>query len=152
MTKQNRECKFIVIHCTAGFGSVDSIKKYWRESLNWLNYGYHIIVDLEGKLHFLASFDKVVNGVKGYNSVSINISYIGGVNKDDYTVSEDTRTPAQKKGLIEAIKIAREYAPKAKIQGHRDFSPDKNKNGIIDTWERIKECPSIDAIKEYKGL
>ena len=41
---------------------------------------------------------------------------------------------------------------KLTIKGHRDVSPDKNKNGIIESWERIKECPSFDAIPEYKNL
>ena len=35
------------------------------------------------------------------------------------------------------------------IVGHRDFSPDKDKNGIIASWERIKECPCFDPILEY---
>jgi len=30
--------------------------------------------------------------------------------------------------------------------GHRDFSNDKNKNGVIESWERNKECPSMDII------
>ena len=42
--------------------------------------------------------------------------------------------------------------PQAKIQGHRDFSPDTNHNGVVDPWERIKECPCFDAIPEYADL
>ncbi len=30
--------------------------------------------------------------------------------------------------------------------GHRDFSIDKNKNGVIESFERNKECPSFDII------
>ena len=147
-----RNVKYIAIHCTAGYGTVDSIKKYWKDSLKWTEVGYHIIVDLDGKLNHLLDFDKISNGVKGFNHETINISYIGGVLKDDYTKSSDTRTEAQKEGLKKAILEAKKYAPNAKIQGHRDFSPDKNKNGLIDTWERIKECPSFNAIPEYKNL
>jgi N-acetylmuramoyl-L-alanine amidase len=148
----SRKIDNIVIHCTAGYGNVDSIKKYWKNVLKWKSVGYHIIVDLDGELHFIADFDTVVNGVANNNSKSIHISYIGGVLKDDYTKSSDTRTEKQKEGLKEAILKAREYAPKARILGHRDFSPDKNKNGKIDINERIKECPSFevkDWIKEW---
>jgi hypothetical protein len=42
--------------------------------------------------------------------------------------------------------------PKAIIMGHRDTSKDTNHNGIIDPWERIKECPCFDAMVEYKDL
>ncbi len=147
-----RDIKWIAIHCTAGYGNVDSIKKYWKNTLKWKTVGYHIIVDLDGNLHTLVNFDEITNGVKGFNSKSIHISYIGGVLKEDYTKAYDSRTDAQKEGLKQAILMARKYAPKAKIKGHRDFSTDKNGNGKIDTWERIKDCPSFDAIPEYINL
>ena len=38
------------------------------------------------------------------------------------------------------------------IVGHYHFSNDKNKNGTIESWERIKECPSFDAYKEYEDM
>lgn len=30
-----RNIKYIAIHCTAGYGTIDSIKKYWKEMLKW---------------------------------------------------------------------------------------------------------------------
>lgn len=147
-----RDIEYIAIHCSAGYGTVESIKNFWKNTLKWKSVGYHIIVDLEGELHFLANFDEITNGVLGFNKKTINISYIGGVLKNDYTKASDTRTDKQKEGLKKAIKLAREYAPKAKIQGHRDFSKDSNDNGVIDINERIKECPSFevkDWIKEW---
>jgi N-acetylmuramoyl-L-alanine amidase len=38
------------------------------------------------------------------------------------------------------------------VVGHRVYSKDSNNNGTIESFERIKECPSFDAIKEYSGL
>ena len=32
--------------------------------------------------------------------------------------------------------------------GHRDLSPDKNYNGIVDPWERTKECPCFEVKAE----
>lgn len=155
------EVKAIAIHCTAGFGNIDSIKKYWKDVLGWKSVGYHVIVDQYGVLHYLSDFENYTNGIKGFNTGLINISYIGGVAKDksgNY-VAVDTRTEAQKKGIITAITEAQTWlkkkgvdTSKIPIKGHRDFSPDTNKNGKIDTWERIKECPSFDAIPEYKNL
>ncbi len=39
--------------------------------------------------------------------------------------------------------------PDAIIQGHRDFSPDLNHNGIIEPKEWIRACPSFDAKRVY---
>ena len=50
------------------------------------------------------------------------------------------------------LKELRNRYPEAKIMGHRDISPDKNHNGVVDPWERIKECPCFDAIPEYADI
>ena len=149
----------IFIHCTAGYGNVESIKRFWKETLKWKSVGYHRIIDLEGNTYNLSPFEEVTNGVKNYNSNSIHISYIGGVSKQDNRTAQDTRTDKQKEAIICEIKNALEYlkskgqdVSKIKILGHRDISPDKNLNGRVDSWERIKECPSFDAIPEYKNL
>ena len=93
---------------------------------------------------------KVSNGVKGYNSTSVNVAYVGGIDAKGKAV--DNRTAAQKKALVDLLKILRKRYPKAKILGHRDISPDQNGNGRVDQWERIKECPCFDAITEYKDI
>jgi len=154
-----KEIKYIVIHTSAGYGNVESIKKFWKETLKWKVGGYHRIIDLEGNIHNLYPFDVSLNGVKGYNSQCLHISYIGGVSKTNVNKAEDTRTQKQKEAIIECIVEAQIWIVHnggnintVKILGHRDFSPDKNGNGIIESWERIKECPSFDAISEYAYL
>ena len=79
------------------------------------------------------------------------------MDQNDYSKALDTRTEAQKQSLIVAIfyvigflKAYQDHIPD--IKGHRDFSPDQNNDGIISAWERIKECPSFDAIKEYQWI
>jgi len=140
MSYQKRKIDWIVIHCTAGYGDIIGIRNYWIRKLKWKSPGYHIVVDLDGGVNFIESFDNITNGVSGYNSNSIHISYIGGVLRNDITKPYDSRTDAQKDGLKLAISIARNYAPNAFIKGHRDF-PNVN-----------KACPSFDAIKEYRDL
>lgn len=151
--------KRIVIHCTAGFGDLPAIKHYWHKVLKWKTGGYHIVIDLHGVPHVLYPFTKVVNGVKGFNSSSIHISYIGGVSPDNYREAKDTRNVYQKIALENAINQALDWvdnnggdASKIQIVGHRDLSPDTNRNGKVDSWERIKECPSFNASPEYKKL
>ena len=94
--------------------------------------------------------EKISNGVKGFNLVTVNVAYVGGIDASGKGV--DNRTAEQKESLLKLLKELKGRYPQAKIQGHRDFSEDKNGNGIIDPWERIKECPCFDAIPEYKDL
>lgn len=147
-----REIKYIVIHCTAGNQnqSTESIKSYWKNNLKWKNVGYHILVNADGTYDRLANDLIVTNGVAGYNSNSIHISYKGGVDSKGKAV--DNRTKEQKETLITLVRTFKSRYPNAKVLGHRDFSPDKNGNGKVDYWERIKECPCFDAIEEYKGV
>lgn len=129
-----RDVKFIVVHCT-GSGkntTIKSIQNYWKNNLGWGNPGYHYIIESNGNVVQLSDESKITNGVAGYNSVSIHISYIGGQFKDD-------RTPEQKESIEKLLKELKKMYPKAKIQGHRDF-------GVK------KACPQFDAIEEYKHI
>lgn len=147
-----RKIKFLVVHCTASSQSskVKDIQNYWKVALGWKSPGYHVVVEPDGNAHELLPIEEVANGVKGFNSVSIHISYIGGVNLIGKAV--DNRTQSQKETIIRYLKKWKKQFPSAKIQGHRDFSPDKNGNGRVDPWERIKECPSFNAIPEYADI
>ena len=151
---------YIVMHCTAGYGNVASIKRFWKETLGWKSPGYHVVIDLDGTKHYLQDFDKPTNGVKSYNGQCLHISYIGGVDPDNYSKAKDTRTKAQKIAMLEVAiemimylkKNGKDVARELMILGHRDFSVDQNKDGIIASWERIKECPSFDAIPEFEWI
>ena len=135
-----REIKYLAVHCTATpqTATVSSIQSYWRNVLKWKMPGYHFIIKPNGEVVQLLEIEKVSNGVKGFNSVSINISYIGGV--DSKNRPTDNRTPAQKKALFDLLKKLKKQFPKAIIQGHRDF-PDVK-----------KACPSFNAKEEYEHL
>lgn len=154
--------KFIAIHCSAGFGKRASIEAFWK-SKGWRSPGYHRLIYTDGTIHKLLPFAATSNGVLGFNNETINICYIGGVENSGTLRSpnwkaKDTRTEAQKTAIKTCINEAQHWLKQNKntnkiiVQGHRDFSPDLNKNGIIESWERIKECPSFDAKKEYQTL
>lgn len=146
-----RKIKYIAVHCTASSQQV-TIKELLLEfkRKGWTNPGYHYVIDSNGKVFNILSEDEISNGVKGFNSNLINVAYIGGIDSKGNPV--DNRTEEQKKSLLLLLKTLREKYPDAIIQGHRDFSPDTNKNGIVDPWERIKACPCFDAKVEYKNL
>ena len=167
----------IVIHCSAGFGNVESIQNFWKNTLKWKSKGYHFIIDTDGTIYYLFSnsekngyttdesklnLELITNGVMSFNSSTIHITYIGGVenigtDKKPIWKGKDTRTDKQKQSIEKCIQKAikwlkdngKDITKNLGIVGHRDFSPDKDKNGIIASWERIKECPCFDPILEY---
>ncbi|HRZ86161.1 MAG TPA: N-acetylmuramoyl-L-alanine amidase [Candidatus Paceibacterota bacterium] len=157
-----KDIKSIVIHCSAGFSKRKDIEAFWK-SKGWKAPGYHRLVEVDGKIEKLAEFNTITNGVLGFNSSTLHICYVGGIEvsgtkeKPVYK-GKDTRTAAQKQSILKCIEEALQWLKtngntnKITIKGHRDFSPDKNGNGVIESWERIKECPSFDAITEYKHL
>ncbi|MCW3168913.1 N-acetylmuramoyl-L-alanine amidase [Chryseobacterium sp. 09-1422] len=135
-----REIKYIAVHCTATpqTTSIDSIRNYWKTSLKWKMPGYHFIIKPDGEIVELLSIDQVSNGVAGYNSKTINICYIGGVDKNLKPI--DNRTEAQKKSLLAKLTELKKKFPKAIIQGHRDFP------------KVAKACPCFNAKTEYEKL
>lgn len=135
-----RTINYIVIHCTATQPDVkiESIKRYWRENLKWKNPGYHYMIKADGEIINTLPIDQVSNGVAGWNSQILNISYIGGIDKSGNP--KDTRTEEQKRSIVKLLRELKSKFPKAKIQGHRDF-PNVH-----------KACPSFDAKKEYAIL
>ena len=148
-----RKITHIFVHCTAGSQSEtpESLLKFFYQTKKWSRPGYHYVIEANGTITNIWPESKYSNGVKNMNSHSINIAWIGGVDKA-HPMGIDNRTEAQKRSLRLLLKELRMKYPKAVIMGHRDTSPDQNHNGIIDPWERIKECPCFDAMVEYKGI
>ena len=146
-----RRIKYIAVHCTASHQSqtIESLKQKFRHK-GWVNPGYHYVVSPDGKITQLLDEDKISNGVKGFNSVSVNVAYIGGIDTNGKPI--DNRTEEQKQSLRSLLKMLHKKYPAAVIQGHRDFSPDLNRDGRITSNEYIKGCPCFDAKAEYADI
>lgn len=153
-----RKIKYIGVHCSAtregqhftvedinewhrkrGFSAVYNGKEY--------NIGYHIVIYLDGSVHYGRPLELAGAHITGYNAESIGICYIGGLDKDGNP--KDTRTPEQKAALETELKKLMALFPSAVIWGHRDFSPDKNGNGLVEPFEWLKACPCFDVISEH---
>lgn len=158
----NRTIDYIVLHCTAGpqSQSVATIRAWWRK-MGWQKDGYHYLIDPAGNAHNLVPIAEPSNGVKGYNSRAIHISYIGGWEAitdsqgkpiNDKGRPVDNRTPEQIKTMIYLVEMFSGMFPKAIIQGHRDFSVDKNRNGIIEPSEWMKSCPSFSVAEWLREI
>jgi N-acetylmuramoyl-L-alanine amidase len=143
-----RVIKYIVVHCTATppTATIDSIKRYWKEVLGWKNPGYHYIIKRTGEIVNINAEQNISNGVAGYNKNAIHISYIGGISENGKAF--DNRTDQQKESMFNTLAELSKKYPEAIILGHRDFSPDKNGNGVIEYFEWIKGCPAFD-VKEW---
>lgn len=135
-----------MVHCSGGnqkAKAADVLAFFFapvsKGGKGWKAPGYHYFIEADGTIVEMWPEEKVSNGVKGYNSVSINVSYAGGV---DLTSPGhppvDNRTPQQKASLLILLKSLKAKYPGAEIHSHKDFAN--------------KACPSFDATKEYASL
>ena len=160
LKKSRRRIDYIAVHCTATpEGQAKTVEQIRAEHKRqgWSDIGYHYVIDLAGRVHLGRDVDISGAHVSGYNSYSIGVVYVGGLeNRPGVAYQQlkpkDTRTEAQKNSLLNLLLDLRKLYPKAKIQGHRDFSPDKNGDGVISADEWIKACPSFDAKSEYRRI
>lgn len=146
-----RNIEYIAVHCTASNQKTTILQlalEFKRKG--WKNPGYHYVILSNGIIRQMLDVEKVSNGVKGFNSKTVNIAYMGGIDAKGKPI--DNRTDAQKTSLRNLLKLLRKKYPKAIIQGHRDFSPDLNHDGKITSNEWIKVCPCFDAKTEYKDI
>lgn len=131
----------IIVHCSATpegrehtVADIDS----WHRKRGWSGIGYHYVVHLDGKVSKGRPIWKRGAHVAGRNTGTIGIVYIGGMDKN-MKKPKDTRTPAQKRALVDLMsQLMLDYPKITKISGHNQYSN--------------KACPSFNAGKEYMAL
>lgn len=148
-----RLINLIVVHCSAtreecALSSEDLDQMHRLRGFK--GTGYHFYIRRDGKI--LATRPLEHNGAhaKGFNANSIAVCYEGGLDSEGRPA--DTRTPEQRESLQLLVLQLLDNFPGCRVCGHRDLSPDLNKNGEIEPKEWIKECPCFDAEKEYAEL
>lgn len=150
----------IVIHCSATPEGRDikaaDIDKMHRQR-GFAMIGYNYVIDLDGTVEIGRPLTRNgahcnTAGTSGvpYNRHSIGICYIGGVDKNGKP--KDTRTKAQKIAMHTLVDRLMDKYPITEILGHRDASPDLNKDGKITKDEWIKACPCFDVKSEFPLL
>lgn len=148
LKKSKRRIDYIVVHCTATpEGQQRTVEQIRNGHLarGWSDIGYHYVVTLDGKVHLGRDVDISGSHVSGYNSYSIGVVYVGGLENKPGVAYEklkakDTRTDAQKAALMSLLIDLRKLYPNAKILGHRDFP------------KVAKACPSFNAIAEFSRI
>jgi N-acetyl-anhydromuramyl-L-alanine amidase AmpD len=148
----------IVIHCSATRAGQDvraaDIYKMHKER-GFAMIGYNYVIDLDGRIESGRPLSRDgahcnTAGLSGlaYNKHSIGICYVGGLDKNGKAA--DTRTREQKIALHNLVYLLLDEYPNIKeVIGHRDASPDKNKDGKISSNEWIKQCPCFDVRAEF---
>ena len=119
-----RKITEIIVHCTATPEGKDydiQTIRSWHLSRGFSDIGYHYVISRDGTVMKGRDESKIGAHCTGHNSVSIGVCYVGGLEKDGKT-PKDTRTPAQKKALLDLLKELKAKYPGATIYGHRDFT------------------------------
>lgn len=147
----------IIIHCSATEEGLDFKAKdidKWHKKIGYKKIGYHYVIDIDGTIE--AGRPLTMNGAhcnskdpsgESYNTHSIGICYIGGYDKNHEPA--DTRTNAQKQSMLRLLRYLCKHFEIKSILGHRDTSPDKNNNQIIEPSEWLKDCPCFNVTEEY---
>ena len=148
-----RKITLIAVHCTATVAgkpfNVAAIRAM-HKAQGWSDIGYHRLIGLNGE--DWAGRPEAIAGahIYGHNANSLAVCYVGGIGLDGKAA--DTRTDRQKLTLAQCLRIWRDRFPDARIRGHRDMSPDLNRDGKITSNEWIKMCPCFDVVEWCRSI
>ena len=135
-----RPIKTIVVHCSATHEDMDigveEIRKWHVDERGWTDIGYHFVVRRDGKVESGRPLSRPGAHVKGNNSDSIGICWVGGVSKANGR-PQDNRSAEQTASLFRLIQDLQKEFPGAAVLGHRDFK------GVS------KSCPCFDVRTWY---
>lgn len=132
--KKRDKTDFIAVHCSATPPKLDIGKEdidRWHRAKGWFGIGYHYVIRRNGDVEEGRPLDVSGAHVEGYNSVSVGICMVGGI--DSAGKAEDNFTQEQYAALEQLLVDLKKEYPNAKIQGHRDFPNVR------------KDCPSFDV-------
>lgn len=141
-----RNITLIVVHCTATRVNVDFTQKdllRCHKAKGMRTVGYHFYIRKDGYIWSTRELAMPGAHCLGYNQESVGIAYEGGLNAQG--LPADTRTPQQKHSLRVLIRTLKKMFPIERVCGHRDLSPDRNGNGVVEASEWLKLCPCFEV-------
>jgi len=111
--------------------------------------GYHFVIDLDGRIANGRSAVEIGAHVADFNARSIGICMVGGVETvAQFTLQQWQSLAALVPRICSALAIPIQAVTPGKpvgICGHRDLSPDTNRNGKVESREWLKTCPGFDV-------
>ena len=143
---------FIVVHCSATrpdqHVTANTIRE-WHMAKGWSDIGYHFVIRRDGVVEPGRALDAVGAHVAGYNSRSVGICLVGGLDSDGKAVAQAHYPAAQIEAARDVVRFLRRLYPEARVLGHRDLSPDRNMDGRITPDEWVKTCPGLSAAEVF---
>ena len=113
----------IVVHCSATKASQDigasEIRKWHTKDNGWSDIGYHQVIRRSGLIELGRPLHVVGAHAKGYNSRSIGVCLVGGI--DENGDPEDNFTLGQMDALGLTIEYWKRIYPAADVLGHCDL-------------------------------
>lgn len=130
----------IVLHCSATeeghpFGAADIRRWHTSPPRNWSDIGYHYVILLDGTVEYGRPVDQVGAHVKGHNSTTVGVCYIGGLRNGEPV---DTMTAEQEVAFLELVYSLRKSLGYMTVHGHNEYS--------------AKACPSFVVKEKYPFL
>ncbi|HEV7340879.1 MAG TPA: N-acetylmuramoyl-L-alanine amidase [Sphingopyxis sp.] len=145
--------KRVFLHCSATREGQDidaaTIKK-WHLAQGWKDIGYHFVIRIDGTIETGRAEHVVGSHVAGFNTGSIGVVYVGGL--DAQGKPKDTRTEAQKASMARLCRALDAAYKQPRFMGHRDASPDKDGDGVVEKHEWLKDCPCFDVASWWTGV
>lgn len=129
--KQRASTEAIFVHCSATKPSMNWGLREIRQShkeRGFLDVGYHFIIKRDGTIEAGRDEDVIGAHVEGYNSTSVGVCLVGGV--DDRLKPEANFTPAQMQALRSLLVTLLAKYEGSILRAHHDVAP--------------KACPSFD--------
>lgn len=142
LSSLDRPVNRLFIHCAATPPTMDigakEIRK-WHKDKGWSDIGYHWVIRRNGKIEDGRPINKVGAHVKGYNTGSLAICMIGGV--DIEMNPTPNFTDKQWHTLELMVRSIKAQIPHITIHGHNEF-------------DHGKACPSFSVQNwlESKGI
>jgi N-acetylmuramoyl-L-alanine amidase len=136
---------WIIVHTSATYPNMDigvfEIDR-WHRELGWSGCGYHYVIRRNGKVEYGRDRHEWGAHTKGFNSISVSICMVGGLNEAGRSVNNYTAEQFQTlKELVTELSV---IYKDAKVVGHRDM-PYVKKDcpcfSVIPWWEHEKPGP-----------
>lgn len=135
----------IFVHCSATKASMNvglrEIRQ-WHKEQGWLDVGYHFIIRRDGTIEEGRPVDVVGSHVKDWNSKSVGVCLVGGI--DDKGKFEANFTPAQMQSLKEKLADLKDIYPDAEIKAHHDVAPKACPSFNLSRWLKTGELVTSD--------
>lgn len=134
----NSPIRKLVIHYSATYPDldygVDEIRKM-HLARGFNDVGYHYIIKRDGTIQKGRADNVIGAHVKGYNTGSLGICCIGGIERaTGPNVGVDNRTDAQKAATVTLVKELLDKYPGASLLGHRDLAATQCPGFDVRTW------------------